>query len=156
MTRPTIATPVEVRSGACIPRQAPTAPDRVRDLADHSLAGLVLGAVVGLAFIFFGLGYVVGVACVIVFGAIVASMPGPDRAPASLADARDAAHAHGPVDAWIGERAATGALGTPCSRLARSASRDLRRRVGVEEICNSIERRDAERLIACSKRRATS
>ena len=154
MNRPATTTPFEVRSGPCLPRQGPTATDRLHDVADHSLAGLVLGAVVGLAFVFFGLGYLVGVACVIVFGAIVASMPAPSHVSSPPADPCAAAHAHGPVDAWVGERAGTGALAAPCGRLAMSASRDLRRHVGVEEICRSIERRDAARVIAASKRRA--
>lgn len=130
-----------------------------QDAADHSIAGLALGAIVGLLFIFFGLGYVVALACVIVFAAIVAALPGPDGQSPAIAptQGRASAHAHEPSEVltgWIRARSRRGLLGGPTARLAEVASRELGQIVTVEEICAAIGLIDAERIVANDRRRA--
>lgn len=59
------------------------------------------------------------------------------------------------LQGWIRARNAQGCLDVPFRDLAARASADLKRRVGVEELCAALERWDARRVLAASRRRAS-
>lgn len=112
--------------------------------------GAALGTIVGLVLVWLDAGLGGAVLAILVFTAIVWSLPSTTHLPGTApATSPSAPHEAGDesLRGWIRARSAQGSLDAPFRDLAREATASLGRRVGVEELCAALERFDADRAL---------